>query len=686
MDGDGVGEMTIIEPVPPSTQPLAMGIELQRLFDISVDMIGVVGFDGCFQRLNKAWEASLGYPLAALIGKHILDFVHPDDREATIAEASRMVRGEVQTSTFENRYRHQDGSYRWLTWHAQAFADTQQTYFVARDVTVRKRTDENLHQARDLLTGILANSGNVIYVKDIYGRYLLANQAYQSYLHLDESLIIGQTDYDLFVQEIADALQVHENAVLDKRQSLQVEENIPGDDLMHTFLATKFPLFDSDGLLYAVCTIATDITYRKMTEMALRLRNRAIESSPSCISIADMSLPDTPLIYINPTFERTTGYSQVEVIGRNCRFLQGDDNDQPGLRAIRAALREQRAVTVVVRNYRKDGTMFYNELSLAPIHGEDGRLTHYVGISTDVTGRVLAEEKIQSQNQELVIANFELAGARREAEDAARQIQQQNEALIKANKELAQARKQAEEATRLKTQFLATMSHELRTPLNAIIGYSEIQLAGMTGELTQEQRDYQERVLKNADHLLQLINDVLDIAKIEAGRLEIVDKPFELLVWLDELVAQTKGLAEDKGLAFELSFDERMPKFIVGDTARLKQIAINLLSNAIKFTEQGGVRIQIRKHGRDAWKFIVSDTGVGIPSHLQETIFEEFRQVDSSSQRKQGGTGLGLSIVRKLTLMMGGNVRVTSDLGRGSTFTVILPLIEASEGHEDEPD
>jgi PAS domain S-box-containing protein len=460
---------------------------------------------------------------------------------------------------------------------------------------------------------------------------------------------------------------------------MQFEEALPVDEGTNTYLSTKFALTNADGQPYAVCTIATDITYRKMTETQLLLRNQAIEYSPSGISIADASLPDMPLIYINPAFEENTGYTALDAIGRNCRFLQADDRDQPEIAELREAIEKEETCTVVLRNYRKDGELFYNELSLAPIHNAEGELTHYVGISTDVTDRVEAEEKIQSQNQALLEANHELAVARKRTEEAARQITEQNEALVKANRELAVARRQAEEATRLKSQFLATMSHELRTPLNAIIGYTEIQLAGMTGDLTDEQHDYQERVLANADHLLDLINDVLDIAKIEAGRMEMLNKAFEVRVLLDDIVDQMQVLTDEKGLSLDVSLDERMPEKIIGDAARIRQITINLLSNAIKFTEKGTVRLQVRKHGRDAWKLIVSDDGVGIPSHMQETIFEEFRQVDGSSQRKAGGTGLGLSIVRKLALMMGGNVRLKSRMGEGSTFTIFLPLVEKSE-------
>jgi signal transduction histidine kinase len=267
---------------------------------------------------------------------------------------------------------------------------------------------------------------------------------------------------------------------------------------------------------------------------------------------------------------------------------------------------------------------------------------------------------------------------------AAQRIEEQNAELEQANAALEVARAQAEEATRLKSQFLATMSHELRTPLTAIIGYTEIQLAGMTGELNAEQRGFQDRVLVNAEHLLKLINEILDLAKIEAGRTEIVKKPFEVQSWLHEVVGQVSGLAATKGLTFEQQFDEQLPNKLLGDAPRLKQVVINLLSNAIKFTEKGKVTLAVRRQEDATWTVTVTDTGIGIPAHLQEIVFEEFRQVDSSSTRVHGGTGLGLAIVRKLVLLMGGNIRLSSQVGQGSTFTVTLPLMEAPQEAERE--
>jgi signal transduction histidine kinase len=268
-----------------------------------------------------------------------------------------------------------------------------------------------------------------------------------------------------------------------------------------------------------------------------------------------------------------------------------------------------------------------------------------------------------------------------ERKEAEQQIQMQNESLVRANRELAVARKQAEAASKLKSQFLATMSHELRTPLNAVVGYAQLQLAGMAGEMTDEQLGFQERILVNAQHLLQLINEVLDLSKIEAGRMELIEKPFNLRECLEEIMFQNRVLAEDKNLNFELLFDEQLPTRIIGDRGRIKQIIINLVSNAIKFTDNGSVKVDVGLHNKQNWRVTVTDTGAGISPTMQETIFDEFRQAENGIER--GGTGLGLAIVRKLVLMMGGNIRLTSEVGRGSAFTITLPLIteiqEASE-------
>lgn len=251
--------------------------------------------------------------------------------------------------------------------------------------------------------------------------------------------------------------------------------------------------------------------------------------------------------------------------------------------------------------------------------------------------------------------------------------------LKRANREMAEARKLAEAANQMKSQFLANMSHELRTPLNAIIGYAQLQLAGMVGDISDEIAEYQERILVNAQDLLRLINDVLDVSKIEAGRMELVKRPYDSAEMMREIGKQFQVLAEKKNLDFKLDLDEALPEKLIGDESRTKQITINLISNAIKFTQEGEVILRTKKADDHHWQIIVTDTGLGIPAQMREVIFDEFRQVDAGSTREYGGTGLGLAIVRRLVLMMEGTIQVKSEVGQGSTFTVTLPLIAESK-------
>lgn len=263
-----------------------------------------------------------------------------------------------------------------------------------------------------------------------------------------------------------------------------------------------------------------------------------------------------------------------------------------------------------------------------------------------------------------------------EVKRASEQINAQNEKLMRTNQELTRAQQEAEEANRLKSEFLATMSHELRTPLSAIIGYSNLMLMSSTN-LIEKQQDYLKRVAANGERLLSLINDVLDIAKIEAARIDLVDEAFLPADLLEGVRGRTQSLADQKGIRFETVFDPTLPTCLKGDAQRLEQILANLISNAIRFTNEGGVKVSFERSSATQWQMVVTDTGIGIPAHALEYIFDEFRQVDGSTQREYGGTGLGLSIVQKLAQLMGGTVRVESEVGKGSKFTVQLPLIVA---------
>ena len=251
--------------------------------------------------------------------------------------------------------------------------------------------------------------------------------------------------------------------------------------------------------------------------------------------------------------------------------------------------------------------------------------------------------------------------------------------IARQTRELRETNVRLEEASRLKSEFLANMSHELRTPMNAIIGFGGLLIET---ELTEEQQEFTETIRKAAAGLLVLINDILDLAKIEAGKLDIDEEPFCLDGLGKSVEAMFRSQALEKGNKLSYRLDPALPHSIIGDENRLRQIMVNLVGNAMKFTENGEVTIfvDLVSQAADKWsiKFGVSDTGIGIPPERQKAIFEKFTQADGSTTRKFGGTGLGLSITNQLVGLMGGAVELESEAGKGSVFSFVLDLTEAA--------
>ncbi len=380
-----------------------------------------------------------------------------------------------------------------------------------------------------------------------------------------------------------------------------------------------------------------DVTERRQVEEDLRLRTRAIESATNGIFIIDARLPEHPIIYVNPAFEQLTGYTAEEVTNRHCCFLHGPDTDAEAVATLQRALSEGTDCEIVLLNYRKDGTPFWSELHIAPVEDSDRKITHFVGIQSDVTNRVRHEQQLRSAEQ------------------------------------------QAEHANRAKSEFLANMSHEIRTPLTAILGCADT----LFGQLEDDgSLELVHMIRSQGRLLLGILNDVLDLSKIEAGRLEIHHEPCSVVSVVNEVRSLMEPMAQERGLTLSDSFDTPMPTTVRCDALRVRQILLNLVSNAIKFTEVGSVHIATRCETQDgeAWLHLtVRDTGIGIAPDKLDAIFEAFSQQHEVLTRKVGGTGLGLTICQKLVNMLGGQILVQSCRGEGSTFTVQLPLGPADQ-------
>jgi PAS domain S-box-containing protein len=335
----------------------------------------------------------------------------------------------------------------------------------------------------------------------------------------------------------------------------------------------------------------------------------------------------------NAGAERILGYGAEEILGQRLqRFFPPEDAaaGKPQEELARAAAGHFEAEG---RRVRKDGSTFWANAVVTGVRGDDGRLLGFAKVVHELTERKRAEAA------------------------------------------MVQARVTAERASEAKSQFLANMSHELRTPLNSLLILAKLLADNMSGNLNAKQVRFAQTIHDSGMDLLSLINDLLDLAKIEAGALTALNPaPTRLGEVAQELERLFRPLAQQKGLQFAIELAPGLPPTIRTDATRLKQVLKNLLANAFKFTRQGSVRLRIAPQAPASVSFAVADTGIGIAPEKQGVIFEAFRQADSSTSRSFGGTGLGLSISRELTRLLGGELQVTSQPGRGSTFTLVLPL------------
>lgn len=377
--------------------------------------------------------------------------------------------------------------------------------------------------------------------------------------------------------------------------------------------------------------LTEEIAEREQIEESLREREelfRALfESSPDAVILIDPA--SSLIIDCNEVACRLNGYSRAELIGQPIHMLDATDphgEDTTYLKRVQAA----GAARLETLHRRKDGTVFPLEVSTSLITFKDRQIL--LGIDRDITER------------------------------------------LRAQAALAQARDQALEASRLKSEILAKVSHELRTPLAAILGFAEMLELGVYGPLTPEQDGIMAEIIDSSNFLNGLVNELLDQAQLDAGRLMLNISTFVPQIMIDEMLAKMNVLAQNKGLTLTTEIASDLPAQLSGDLTRLQQILINLVHNAIKFTPHGAVTVRLLRPDVGHWAIQVADTGIGIPAEAQAYIFEPFRQVDGSLTRRYEGSGLGLSIVKQLAELMAGHVTLESQASRGSTFTVILPL------------
>ena len=671
-------------------------LERDRFFSMSLDLLCIAGSDGFFKRVNPAFSIVLGWTEAELLGKPFLDFVHPDDVAATLELVERLGQGE-QVVNFENRYRKRDGGQVVLLWSVSADPDTGLIYATGRDVTAQRIAQADLQRSEALNRAVLESAVDGITVIDEAGTIQSFNPAAERISGWKAAEIIGRNVNVLMPAPYHAAHDgyLHNYVTTGAKKVIGIGREVEG--LRRD--GSRFPLHLAVsemrvGQQRLFAGITRDISAEHQARQQLAEKNLELEAASRIDRISSRIM-----LAFSQRQEDSSAQQVLEVLTQEAHYrplalylydewrghleLAASVDLPPGhgQRTVRpgeglvggSALRREAAILdgSTQQGFALDtgvgllqpGTIF----AIPLIHGEK-LLGVLAGASplrlgarerswiAQVAGQVAVGLQAQGQFQELKLLSEQL-------NERTRRIAEQNRELERANQ--------------LKSQFLANMSHELRTPLNAIIGFSEVLKDGMLGTLEEQQQDYVGEIYTSGKHLLSLINDILDLSKIEAGKMELELEPLELEPLLDNALSIIKERAAKEGVNLVKALAPELGQ-LVADGRKLRQVIYNFLSNAVKFTPTGGsIRLEALLIGESV-EIAVQDTGIGIAASDICRLFRPFEQLEGDVDRRYEGTGLGLAMCKSLIELQGGSVGVESEPGKGSRFWLRLPRLAAS--------
>jgi len=592
----------------------------------------IIGLNGEVLYWNHGAEDLFDYTSEEALGQSFVELVVPADGQAE----ERSVLEQVSTIgrlTYESVRRKKDGSLINVLVSRTAVrregGETEYFISTAADIThLMVQRDAKLVEAK--FRDLLESTPDAIIMANPTGRIVLANSQAEHLFGYDRGELLG-SPVELLLPARFTAGHVGYRSdyfAQPRARSMGAGLELAGrrkDGVEFPVEISLSPLVTDSGTL--VMSAIRDIGDRKKAEVKFR---GFLESAPDAIVIVGS---DGTIVLVNSQTERLFGYLRDELIGRKVEMLvpvryrgkhpghRGGFFSEPVPRSMGAGLE--------LHGLRKDGIEFPVEISLSPLETEEGMLVS--SAIRDITDRKNIERALYEKNLELLAA--------------------------------AEA----------KNRFLANMSHELRTPLNGIIGFSEFLVDGKPGPVNNKQAEYLTDILASGRHLLQLINDVLDLAKVESGKMELFPEVFSLSKAIAEVIAVTRPAASKKGIAISVDVAPNSDRVEL-DQQKTKQVLYNLISNAVKFSNDRG-RIQIVARCEETARLVltVKDEGIGIKSDDKEKLFREFEQLESGTTRRYEGTGLGLALTRKIVELQGGAISVESEFGQGSIFTVVVP-------------
>ncbi|MBN1968284.1 MAG: PAS domain S-box protein [Candidatus Delongbacteria bacterium] len=728
--------------------------------------------DNIFIECNYSAEKILKVNKKEIVGRSPVEFspIYQPNGEKSESYAFKMINIASQkgTNTFEWLHKRTDGTefYVEVTLSRMVLKD-QITFFVIwKDIEEIKKAQMELYEKKNLLSDLIENSGALIYVKDLEGKYKIVNREWEKVIGLSREVTLGKDDFQLFEAIFANDFVNNDKTVISTGKILKKEEVLFKDEEEVHFLSIKFPLRDVNNNIYGICGISTNISDRKIIEQKLREseeRYRLLfETSQEGIMVGQ----NFKVVYFNPVIPIITGYSPEELYDMNFLDLVHKDD----VKTVYDNYNKRISGNVIEQKYRiriimKDGTISWIAISGVYFEWEGEPAT--LNFIEDVTKmKIIEDALIENEEKYRLLTEFtsdviwilnlnrecftyispsvfQLRGLTVEEamneslddslhKDSIEYVKERiNEGLKtflenpNSNKyyhdevrqyhkdgtllwievatqfrfnnlneieivgvsrnindrkamefELIKSKEEAEKANKAKSEFLANMSHEFRTPLNAILGFSNNLLSLVKDE---KQRSSLHSIKKSGSLLLTLVNDILDLSKVEAGKLTFHFAKFSTKSFIDDIVQVFKMRAEDKKLDFQIEIDSEFPEFIIFDELRIHQVLTNLLSNAFKFTDEGFVKLKLsffRFNG--TLKVEVQDSGIGIKETELDRIFIVFEQQSGQDSKKYEGTGLGLSITKKIVELLNGKISVQSKFGEGSIFIVEFLNIEYS--------
>ncbi len=598
--------------------------------------------------VNKATAARLGYTKEELLNMHV-----PEIDMVITAEKWPQFANELKSSgsmTFESSLRAKNGDVFPVEVTASSIMFGNETRFVAfaRDISDLKLAEHEIDSLFNL------TKEGLVYV-DKECNILKINDTFQYMWGGSKDEIIGKKCHEA-LKSVCHLKTAGEDScnlarILAGKDGIEHEFTFVDKEGNERFMIESGMPFIESGEVIGLLKSFRDITERRRNEENLRKLSQAVEQSPVSVVITDQ---EGKIEYINPKFTEVTGYGFSEVFGQNPRILSSGTQSPEFYKDLWDTIKSGKEWRGEFANKKKSGKIFWENATISSIRNSDEKITHFIAVKEDITERKKAEQELHEHIEELAEARS---------------------SMLNMMEDLDKAKEFAEEATKAKSEFLANMSHELRTPLNSILGFSDVMKNEMAGPVTDPQKEYLNDIHESGVFLLDLINDILDLSKIEAGKMELDLSQFDLKTLIEGSLVMFKEKAMKHRIKVAIDIDEGISD-INADERKIKQVVFNLLSNAMKFTPDGGsvsVTAQVSKDRKDYIEISIEDSGIGISPEDQKRLFQPFQQLESTLTKEHQGTGLGLNLCKKIVELHDGMIWVKSEVGKGSEFAFVIP-------------